>query len=718
MSLRPKMILSLVPVLVLLIMGMVVFAYNSLQTFAKNEVQWEAEAISSKQVVHFTESLNKIYGSISAISRQMSASVALHAVDRSEMIESLKKEIEANPDYLGIWTIWEPGAYDGLDQIIASTRPTDEAALSPDNLVQFLSTESGGVNVFWAREGNGLVPVTGNDAQREEAYYAETAKAKAPTFPIYIDDSIKQLMLSVAVPIILDGKVLGVVGVDISLDKIQSNLAALRPYDTGYVMLFNGEGLVVAAPDKNVIGQPVGEQFSAVEREAVLKDVNAVEERESPFTHEEVLTYYHSIKTTDGHSAWTFAVALPKDKIFADSRSSIQLLIIIGLGGIIIATVIIFLVISSMVKALRQGVAYAESVADGDLDHSYTSDRKDELGVLAGALGRMVANLKSRITEAEKMSHEAEAQSRAAEEATRNAQAAQVRAESGQQALLEAAGQVDGVVAQLSAATQNLSTQVMQAGASADSQRGRVAESSSAMENMSGTIEAVSGSAKIAAEASERVKAKALAGEEIVRSSVQAIEAVQGDSRILRTNIEALGDQAKSIGSIITVINDIADQTNLLALNAAIEAARAGEAGRGFAVVADEVRKLAEKTVLATKDVGEAIVGIQKGTEQSVTAVEQTTVNLASATDLVNKSGEALAEIVHEAVHTAEQVHSIAQGVEMQTEAGQIISSVLDNINVAAQETAEVMQAAGQTVERVAGETGQLQALVATLRKG
>ena len=134
-------------------------------------------------------------------------------------------------------------------------------------------------------------------------------------------------------------------------------------------------------------------------------------------------------------------------------------------------------------------------------------------------------------------------------------------------------------------------------------------------------------------------------------------------------------------------------------------------------MVADEVRKLAEKTMLATKDVGDAIVGIQKGTQQSVTAVENTTNNLTAATELVNKSGEALSEIVQEAVHTAEQVQSIARGVEMQTEAGQIIARVLDNINVAAEETASVMQAAGQTVEAVAGETGQLQELVASLRK-
>ena len=717
MSLRSKMILSLVPVLALLIIAMVTFAYTALQGLAQDETASRAQAISSQQVVHFTDSLNKTYGAVSTLARQMSAAKAMHSADRNEIIGLMKAEIEANPSYLGIWSIWEPNAFDGRDQVVAAARPAGEFEISPDNPEVFCSTESGGINIYWVREGGDIVAVSGGDDQREEPYYADAVKSKAPAFPAYTDDSIGQLMVSAAVPILLDGKALGVVGVDLGMNEIQANLAALHPYETGYVMLFNSEGLVVAAPDKELIGKPIGEQFTEAEREAVLKHTEAMVESESPFTGEAVLTYYNSIKTTDGHSTWTFAVALPKDKIFEHSQAATRLLVIIGLGGIALMTVVIFLVISSMVKALRQGVEYAEMVAGGDLDRTYTSDRKDELGVLASALGRMVANLKERIWEAERLSLEAAAQSKAAEEATRNAQAALGEAEAGRQALLEAAGHVDEVVAELSLATHSLSAQVVQARASADSQRTRVAESSSAMENMSDTIETVSSSARNAAEASERVKAKALSGEEIVRNSVQAIDAVQDDSRILRANIESLGEQAESIGSIITVINDIADQTNLLALNAAIEAARAGEAGRGFAVVADEVRKLAEKTVLATKDVGEAIVGIQKGTQQSVTAVEHTTTNLTSATELVNKSGEALAEIVQEAVHTAEQVQSIAHGVEMQTEAGQIIARVLENINVAADETASIMQAAGQTVETVAVETGQLQELVASLRK-
>ena len=117
----------------------------------------------------------------------------------------------------------------------------------------------------------------------------------------------------------------------------------------------------------------------------------------------------------------------------------------------------------------------------------------------------------------------------------------------------------------------------------------------------------------------------------------------------LRTH--ELGKQAQGIGQILNVISDIADQTNLLALNAAIEAARAGEAGRGFAVVADEVRKLAEKTMTATGEVGEAIRNIQVGTQKNMSNVEQSVQAVVSATALADKSGNALVDIVNLVEH-------------------------------------------------------------------
>jgi methyl-accepting chemotaxis protein len=236
------------------------------------------------------------------------------------------------------------------------------------------------------------------------------------------------------------------------------------------------------------------------------------------------------------------------------------------------------------------------------------------------------------------------------------------------------------------------------------------------MEEMNATVLEVARSASAAAESSERAMGKAKEGEQVVNNSINSIVNVQRDTEDLRSAMNRLGEQAVGIGTVITVINDIADQTNLLALNAAIEAARAGEAGRGFAVVADEVRKLAEKTMDATKEVSSSITGIQAGARDSITAVDRTGKNLEVATEFVSKSGEALQQIVSESIAIAEQIRSIATASEQQAATSEEITRSLGEINASASETAAAMQASADATNDLTNQTHELQALVSTLR--
>ena len=360
----------------------------------------------------------------------------------------------------------------------------------------------------------------------------------------------------------------------------------------------------------------------------------------------------------------------------------------------------------------------ADMVANGDLTQEFALNRKDELGSLAGSLEKMVVNLRTRIAEAEQKSREAEEQSRKAQDAMAEAKVAQDRAEEGQRSILTAAENVEQVVNRLSAATEELSAQVEQSSRGSDLQRERVTGAATAMEEMNATVLEVARSAGVAAEGSESARKNAEHGRSIVENSISSINVVQQDTQELRANMEELGRQAEAIGAIMTVISDIADQTNLLALNAAIEAARAGEAGRGFAVVADEVRKLAEKTMEATRQVGSAISGIQTGARQSIGAVERTTGNLDSATELVRKSGEALVGIVREVAETSGQVGSIATAAEEQSAASEEITTSLEEINRMASETADAMQQSAQAVGELAVQSQELLRLVNALRNG
>ena len=394
---------------------------------------------------------------------------------------------------------------------------------------------------------------------------------------------------------------------------------------------------------------------------------------------------------------------------------------IINIGALIAALLIGGILGVMIKKAIANPLVSiaqkATLVAGGDLSQDFTLARRDELGTLAAALVQMVLNLRERIADAEQKSQEAQEQSQKAQEAMVEANASKEKAEAAAKAIMIAADQVDQVVNRMAASTEELSAQVEQSSRGADQQRERVSSSAIAMEEMNSTVLEVARNAGVAAESSDRVREKAQQGEQVVTKSIESIAIVQTDNAELSRIMEELGRQAEAIGTIMTVISDIADQTNLLALNAAIEAARAGEAGRGFAVVADEVRKLAEKTMTATKEVGDAINGIQAGTRQSIEAMGKVSQNMDSTTLLVKESGDALAAIVDEVVTTVSQVTSIATASEEQSAASEEITRSLEEINNMASETAAAMQQSAQAVTELAQQAQELQRMVNELRK-
>ncbi|WMW64518.1 methyl-accepting chemotaxis protein [Nitratidesulfovibrio liaohensis] len=246
-----------------------------------------------------------------------------------------------------------------------------------------------------------------------------------------------------------------------------------------------------------------------------------------------------------------------------------------------------------------------------------------------------------------------------------------------------------------------ITSQVDQVARGAKVQTDRVGETVLSMGQLRETILEVSRNAASAAGQAELAKNKAQEGASVVGESVEAIGVVHTLAGQLKSDVSALGHQASAIGQIIDVITDIADQTNLLALNAAIEAARAGEAGRGFAVVADEVRKLAEKTMKATTEVSTAIASIQQGVEGNIRGMDQAVEAVEAATRLANRSGQALAEIVPLVDATSDQVRSIATAAEEQSATCEEIGRNVDNVNDISVKTAEDMDLAADSIGRL-----------------
>ena len=245
----------------------------------------------------------------------------------------------------------------------------------------------------------------------------------------------------------------------------------------------------------------------------------------------------------------------------------------------------------------------------------------------------------------------------------------------------------------------------------------KLSNTTQAMNQMNSSVQDVAQSAVTASQASIETRDKAQNGANIVEQSLRSIEGVRQISMKLKEDMHLLNEHAQNITQIMTVISDIADQTNLLALNAAIEAARAGEAGRGFAVVADEVRKLAEKTMVSTTDVYNTIKAIQESTEKGVARMDSAMEQVVQATDLASQSGTALTEIVATVDTTADQVKVIALASDAQSQVSKEIASDLVHVDAMVKQSAEAMEEANRAIQDLAKQAQKLEELVQELER-
>ena len=261
--------------------------------------------------------------------------------------------------------------------------------------------------------------------------------------------------------------------------------------------------------------------------------------------------------------------------------------------------------------------------------------------------------------------------------------------EAQQDRLVRAGKKISELAEHVAAATELLSASADDQAHGAQKQSAQTASVAASMEEMTNTVLEVARNATATSEAADQANEAAGQGASLVTKAVDAINQVSESADELEHEVGELNAQAGEIGRIIGVINDIADQTNLLALNAAIEAARAGEAGRGFAVVADEVRKLAEKTVAATKEVEEAIGTIQNRSQHAMAAMHQTSEQVGESTTLSNQAGDALQMIMESVRDMVGRITQIATAAEEQSAAAEEIKRQIGDIADIASEADE-----------------------------
>ena len=341
-----------------------------------------------------------------------------------------------------------------------------------------------------------------------------------------------------------------------------------------------------------------------------------------------------------------------------------------SVAGVLLAFILGLISARMINRPLRKAVDFANLIASGDLTHKEECHSGDETGQLILAMNGMTDRLHGIVS------------------------------------------QVSGTSTQVAEAASQLHATAERIANGAEEVAAQAATVATAGEEMSATSGDIAQNCQMAAEGAQRASEAAQSGSAVVNATIAVMGQITDKVQESARTVDSLGARSDQIGAIIGTIEDIADQTNLLALNAAIEAARAGEQGRGFAVVADEVRALAERTSRATREIGDMIKAIQGETRGAVSAMEQGVSQVEAGTVEAARSGESLGNILQQINDVAMQVNQIAIAAEEQTATTSEISSNMSQITDVVHKTSQGANESAQAAARLNGYAEELQRLV------
>jgi len=343
------------------------------------------------------------------------------------------------------------------------------------------------------------------------------------------------------------------------------------------------------------------------------------------------------------------------------------LALLFGLGAAIMISL-------AIVRPLKRVIGLAESIASGDLSVHIEQDRRDEIGQLLAAMQGMAGNLRDMV------------------------------------------GRLQSGVAQISGAAQTLSATAEQTRQGVNGQKMETDQVATAMSQMTATVHEVARNAEAAAASTEQADQRVGSGNQVVRQTLQRIEQLAGAMEATTASIQRLSQDTQRIDAVLDVIKSVAEQTNLLALNAAIEAARAGEQGRGFAVVADEVRALAKRTQQSTAEIESLIAALREGSRRAVADMEQSSSLVGLTVGDANQTEGALAAIAEAVSLISEMNQQIAAAAEEQTAVAEEINRSVTSIRDIADQSATAMDETAASSIQLAELGRELQGMAGHFR--
>ncbi len=427
--------------------------------------------------------------------------------------------------------------------------------------------------------------------------------------------------------------------------------------------------------------KPLNEHFSSTRQDELRQLENALAQYRSAVQAFKLATadavQARKEMTDQGASIVTLSEQLYQiqlDRRDAESAQARTLQLVSTLLALLVGVIAAVIITRQITGPLRDTLAVVERIAGGDLSHTVIVTRRDELGVLQQGIARMGVTLRDLIS-----------------------------------------GIRDGVT-QIASAAEELSAVTEQTSAGVNSQKVETDQVATAMHEMTATVQEVARNAEEASQAAAAADGEARAGDKVVSEAIAQIERLA--SEVVRSTdaMTVLQQESDKIGSVMDVIKAVAEQTNLLALNAAIEAARAGEAGRGFAVVADEVRGLAQRTQKSTEEIEGLVAGLQNGTQQVAAVMNNSRSLTDSSVALTRKAGVSLENITRTVSNIQSMNQQIAAAAEQQSAVAEEISRSIINVRDVSEQTAAASEETAASSVELARLGNQLQMLVSHFR--
>ena len=619
---------------------------------------------------------------------------------RDQINAILLKVLKVNPNYNGTYSCWEPDALDGQDFAFKTGKDGNNA-------------RTGRFTPYWNRDDNGNIavqPLVEYDTRdrhpngvlkggwyiNPKENHTESVLAPLP----YIVQGKKVWLATLSVPILADGKFLGVAGTDYNLDfvqKLSENVDGKIFDGQGEVVIVSNDGLVVAHSEKpELIGQHF-KTFHAENWEQYLTQIKAGKSTASLNPQNHQFEVFAPIELGRTGKPWSIMIRVKQETVLADAlaldkeiaaegQSSMMMLGLAGLGTCALAVLLLWYASGSIVRPIQGTVGMLKDIAEGegDLTKRLEITSQDEIGDLGHWFNVFMEKL---------------------------------------QGVIKDVAQNTGT---LNDASSNLATIATELSENAESMSGRsngvataAEEMSANMTNVAATSEQASTNVNMVASATEEMTSTV---NEIAQNSEKA--RVITESAVTQTNeasteVGQLGRAAKEISKVTEVITDISEQINLLALNATIEAARAGEAGKGFAVVANEIKELAKQTAEATQEIKSQIDGIQGSTSATVNQISQITTVISEVNEIVGTIATAVEEQAVTSQEIAGNISQASQGIQdVNDNVGQssvVSGTISGDIAEVNQSVQEITNSAGQVnmnVEELSKMAGNLQALV------